>query len=31
MIHGFIRMINIVDKARAARDEIAAALRKAFV
>jgi acetyl esterase len=30
MIHGFIRMINIVDKARAARDEIAAALRKTF-
>jgi acetyl esterase len=30
MIHGFLRMINIVDKARAARDEIAAALRKAF-
>ena len=30
MIHGFFRMINIVDKARAARDEAAAALRKAF-
>jgi acetyl esterase len=30
MIHGFLRMINLVDKARAARDEIAAALRKAF-
>jgi acetyl esterase len=30
MIHGFIRMINIMDKARAARDEIAAALRKAL-
>ena len=30
MIHGFLRMINMVDKARAARDEIAAALRKAF-
>jgi len=30
MIHGFIRMINLVDKARAARDEIAGALRKAF-
>src|SRR5262245_62090440 len=30
MIHGFLRMINQVDKARAARDEIAAALRKAF-
>jgi acetyl esterase len=30
MIHGFLRMLNIVDKARAARDEIAAALRKAF-
>jgi acetyl esterase len=30
MIHGFLRMINIMDQARAARDEIAAALRKAF-
>jgi acetyl esterase/lipase len=30
MIHGFLRMINLVDKARAARDEAAAALRKAF-
>jgi acetyl esterase len=30
MIHGFLRMINIMDKARAARDEIAGALRKAF-
>jgi acetyl esterase len=30
MIHGFLRMLNMVDKARAARDEIAAALRKAF-
>ena len=30
MIHGFLRMINLVDKARGARDEIAAALRKAF-
>jgi acetyl esterase len=30
MIHGFFRMINMVDKARAARDEAAAALRKAF-
>ena len=30
MIHGFIRMLNAMDKARAARDEIAAALRKAF-
>ena len=30
MIHGFLRMINIMDKARAARDEIAAALKKAF-
>src|SRR5215468_2192594 len=29
MIHGFLRMINLVDKARAARDEIASALRKA--
>jgi len=29
MIHGFLRMINAVDKARAARDEIAASLRKA--
>ncbi|HEV8441105.1 MAG TPA: alpha/beta hydrolase [Methylomirabilota bacterium] len=30
MIHGFFRMINLVDKARAARDEVAAALRKTF-
>jgi acetyl esterase len=30
MIHGFFRMINLLDKARAARDEVAAALRKAF-
>jgi len=30
MIHGFFRWINLVDKARAARDEAAAALRKAF-
>jgi acetyl esterase len=30
MIHGFLRMINIMDQARAARDEIAGALRKAF-
>jgi acetyl esterase len=30
MIHGFFRMINLVDKARGARDEVAAALRKAF-
>ncbi len=30
MIHGFLRMINLVDKARAARDEICSALRKAF-
>lgn len=30
MIHGFLRMINLVDKARAARDEVAAALRKVF-
>jgi acetyl esterase len=30
MIHGFFRMINLVDKARAARDEVAGALRKAF-
>lgn len=30
MIHGFFRMINIMDKARAARDEAAGALRKAF-
>lgn len=30
MVHGFIRMLNIMDKARAARDEIAAALKKAF-
>ena len=30
MIHGFFRMINIMDKARAARDEVASALRKAF-
>jgi acetyl esterase len=30
MIHGFFRMVNLVDKARAARDEVAGALRKAF-
>lgn len=30
MIHGFFRMINLVDKARAARDEAAGALRKTF-
>jgi acetyl esterase/lipase len=30
MFHGFLRMTNILDKARAARDEIAGALRKAF-
>ena len=30
MIHGFFRMLNHVDKARAARDEAAGALRKAF-
>jgi acetyl esterase len=30
MIHGFLRMLNLVDTARAARDEIASALRKAF-
>jgi acetyl esterase len=30
MIHGFFRMTNFVDKARDARDEAAAALRKAF-
>jgi acetyl esterase len=30
MIHGFFRMINFVDKAKAARDETAAALRKSF-
>jgi acetyl esterase len=30
MIHGFLRMINIMDQARAARDEIAGALKKAF-
>ena len=30
LVHGFIRMINLVDKARAAKDEIAAALKKAF-
>jgi acetyl esterase len=30
MIHGFLRMLNLVDKARAARDEAASALRKAF-
>jgi acetyl esterase len=29
MIHGFFRMINLVDQARAARDEAATALRKA--
>jgi acetyl esterase len=30
VFHGFLRMTNILDKARAARDEIAGALRKAF-
>jgi acetyl esterase len=30
MIHGFFRMINLVDEARQARDEAAAALRKAL-
>jgi acetyl esterase len=30
IFHGFIRMTNILDKARAARDEVAGALRKAF-
>jgi acetyl esterase len=30
LVHGFIRWINLVDKSRAARDEIAGALRKAF-
>jgi acetyl esterase len=30
MIHGFFRMINLVDQARVARDEAATALRKAF-
>jgi acetyl esterase/lipase len=30
MIHGFFRMINLVDQARIARDEAATALRKAF-
>jgi acetyl esterase len=30
MIHGFFRMLNFVDQARAARDESAAALRKAL-
>jgi acetyl esterase len=30
MFHGFLRMTNILDKARAARDEIGGALRKAF-
>ena len=30
MFHGFLRMTNILDKAKAARDEIAGALRKAF-
>jgi acetyl esterase len=30
MVHGFFRWINITDKGRAARDEAAAALRKAF-
>jgi acetyl esterase len=30
MIHGFFRMINLVDQARIARDEAADALRKAF-
>ncbi len=30
MFHGFLRMTNILDKAKAARDELAGALRKAF-
>jgi acetyl esterase len=30
IFHGFIRMTNILDKAKAARDEVAGALRKAF-
>jgi acetyl esterase len=30
MIHGFFRLINLVDQARVARDEAATALRKAF-
>ena len=30
VFHGFLRMTNILDKAKAARDEIAGALRKAF-
>jgi acetyl esterase len=30
MFHGFLRMTNILDKAKAARDEVAGALRKAF-
>ena len=30
LVHGFIRWTNLVDKSRAARDEIAGALRKAF-
>jgi acetyl esterase len=30
LVHGFIRMINILDPAKRAVDEVAAALRKAF-
>jgi acetyl esterase len=30
LVHGFFRWINLVDQARAARDEAASALRKAF-
>jgi acetyl esterase len=30
IFHGFLRMTNILDTARAARDEVAGALRKAF-
>jgi acetyl esterase len=30
MVHGFIRWINLADRSRAALDEMAAALRKAF-
>jgi acetyl esterase len=30
MIHGFIRMTRILDKARTALDEVAGSLQKAF-
>jgi len=30
MFHGFVRMTNILDKARTALDEIASSVQKAF-